>query len=102
VPISTTRSLGARLTTSVVAALAGAGAGFALGLVAAAIVASLLEPHVSTDGEGWGIIIVWIAGAFGGTAIGGVIGLILGYRRRPVPATPPRPDRHTEDERTAS
>lgn len=101
-PISTNTSLGARLTTSAVAAIVGVGAGFTIGLFAAAILTSVLEPHVSADGEGWGILMIWIGGAFGGAAIGGLVGLLLGYRRRRAPGVPPRPDPHAEGERTAS
>jgi hypothetical protein len=95
------RSTGSRLTTSILAAIIGVGAGFVLGMTAALVLTTLLEPHITTDGEGWEIIIIWIAGAFGGAAIGGLVGLVVGFRRRPAPATPPRPDAGLEPQRAA-
>lgn len=91
-PISTNRSVGARLTTSAIAAVVGAGAGFTIGLFVAAILAAVLEPRISTDGEGWAIIMIWVGGAVGGTAMGAVVGIVLGYRRPPRPPVPARPD----------
>jgi hypothetical protein len=90
------RSIGSRLTTSILAAIIGVGAGFMLGMTAALTLTPLIEPHVSTDGEGWEILVVWVAAALGGAAIGGVAGLVVGFRRRPAPSTPPRPDAHLE------
>jgi MFS family permease len=72
----------------------GAVAGFSIGMIVAAVVTPFLSRVVSTDGEGWEILWVWVLGAFGGIAIGALVGLVLGVRRRPaaeIPA-PPRPD----------
>ena len=101
-PVGTSRSVGARVTTSAIAAIVGVGAGFTIGLFLAAILATLLEPRISTDGEGWAIIMIWVGGAFGGAAIGGVVGIFLGARRRPRSPVPARPDVRLGPDRTTS
>jgi hypothetical protein len=94
--VLTDRSIAARVTTSLMMTLVGAGAGFTLGLLAAFVVTTVLAPHTSTDGEGWGVLIVWITLAFGGAVVGALAGLVAGYRRRPLPPAPPRPDAQEE------
>jgi hypothetical protein len=94
--VLTDRGVAARVTTSLVMALVGAGAGFTLGLLAALVVTTVLARTSSTDGEGWGVLLVWVGLAFGGAAVGAAGGLVAGYRRRAAPATPPRPDAQAE------
>jgi hypothetical protein len=45
---------------------------------------------------------IWVGGAFGGAAIGGVVGIVLGARRRPRPPVPARPDVRLGPDRTTS
>jgi hypothetical protein len=80
-----------RAATGLGGAVLGAIAGFSVGMMLGAGAAGLLARFVSGNGEGWEVLWAWVLCAFGGTAVGGVVGLILGVRRRPAPV-PPRPD----------
>jgi hypothetical protein len=100
--LTTHRSVGARLTTSIVGLLVGAGIGFTAGMTAAALLTPVMEHVGTTDTEGWGVIIVWVLFAFVGLGVGALVGAVVGYRRRPLPAVPPRPDARPELEPTAS
>lgn len=90
--LTTHRSLGERLATSVVGALVGAAAGLTAGLSLALVLTLVIDAAGRMDDEGWGFIVLCIAGAFVGTVAGAAVGVVLGYRRRPIPRVPPRPD----------
>jgi hypothetical protein len=80
-----------RAATGLGGAVLGAMAGFSLGMMLGAGAAALLSGFVGPNDEGWEVLWAWVLFAFGGTAVGAVVGLVLGARRRPASA-PPRPD----------
>jgi hypothetical protein len=102
VRLTTHRSVRDRLATSIVGLLVGGGIGLCAGIGLAIVLVPVMEHAGELDTEGWGALVIWLGLGLIGLVIGAIAGAVIGYRRRPLPPVPPRPDDRRELETTGS